>query len=45
MTAAEIHNELYAVYSQNVMTEGFVSQRVRMFKDRRTNAHEKERSG
>jgi hypothetical protein len=33
MNAAEIHRELYAVYGQNVMSEGTVRQWCRMFKD------------
>jgi transposase len=45
MTAAEIHNELCAVYGQNVMSEGTVRQWCRMFKDGRTNVHDEERSG
>jgi hypothetical protein len=32
MSAAEIHRELYAVCSQNVMNEGTVRQWGRMFK-------------
>jgi hypothetical protein len=42
MNAAEIHRELCAVYSQNVMSEGTVSQWCRMFKDERTNTHNEE---
>jgi hypothetical protein len=37
MCAAEIHHELCAVYSQNVMSEGTVRQWCRLFKDGRTN--------
>jgi hypothetical protein len=33
MSAAEIHHELCAVYSQNVMNEGTIRQWGRMFKD------------
>jgi hypothetical protein len=33
MSAAEIHRELQAVYSQNIMSEGTVKQWCRMFKD------------
>jgi hypothetical protein len=33
MSAAEIHRELCAVYSKNVMSEGTVRQWCRMFKD------------
>jgi hypothetical protein len=36
-SAAEIHRELCAVYSQNGMSEGTVRQRCRMFKDGRAN--------
>jgi hypothetical protein len=35
MSAAEIHNELCAVYSQNVKNEGTVRQWCRTFKDGR----------
>jgi hypothetical protein len=42
MSAAEIHNELCAVYSQNSMTEGTVRQWYRMLKDKRTNVHDEE---
>jgi transposase len=45
MSAAEIHQELCMVYGQNVMSEGTVRQWCRMFKDRRTNVHDEERSG
>jgi hypothetical protein len=38
MSAAGIHSEICAVYDQNVMSDG-------MFKDGRTNIHDKERSG
>jgi transposase len=43
MSAAEIHNELCAVYGQNVVSEGTVRQWCRMFKDERTNVHDEER--
>jgi hypothetical protein len=42
MSAAEIHSELRAVYSQNVMSEGTVRQLCRVFKDGRTNVHDEE---
>jgi hypothetical protein len=45
MSAAEIHRELCAVYGQNVMSEGTVRQRRRMFKDWRKNIRDEERSG
>jgi hypothetical protein len=44
MSAVQIHRELCAVYSQNVMSEGTVKQRCRILKDGRTNAHDEERS-
>jgi hypothetical protein len=44
MSAVEIHNELYAVYGQNVTSEGTGRQWCRMFKDGRTNVHDEERS-
>jgi hypothetical protein len=44
MRAAEIHSELCTVYGQNVMSEGTVRQRCRMFKDGRTYVHDEERS-
>jgi hypothetical protein len=39
---AEIHRELYAVYGQNVISEGTVREWCRMFKNGRTNVHGKE---
>jgi hypothetical protein len=45
MSAAKIHPQLCTVDSQNVMSEGTVSQWCRMFKDGRTNGHNEERSG
>jgi hypothetical protein len=46
ISAAEIRRELCAaVYGQNVMNEGTVRQRRKMFKDGRTNVHDGERSG
>jgi hypothetical protein len=42
MSAAEIHCELCAVYSQNVMTEGTVRRWCRMFKVGQTNVHNEE---
>jgi transposase len=45
MSAAEIHHELCAIYSQNVMSEGTVRQWCRMFKDERTNVDDEEQSG
>jgi hypothetical protein len=44
-SAVEIHHELCAVYSQNVMNEGTAKQWYRMFKDGWTNVHDEERSG
>jgi hypothetical protein len=44
MSPAEIHCELCAVYSQNLMSEGTLRQWCRMFKDGRTNVHDEERS-
>jgi hypothetical protein len=37
MTAAEIHRGSWAVYGQNVISEGTVRQWSRMFKDGRVN--------
>jgi hypothetical protein len=45
MSAAEIHRELWVVYSQNVMSEGTLGQWCRMFKEGRTNVHDEEQSG
>jgi transposase len=46
MSVAEIDRKLFpAVYRQNVISEGFVRQWCRMFKDGRTNVHDEERSG
>jgi hypothetical protein len=45
LNAAEIHHELCAVYSQNVMSDGTVRQWCRMFKDGQTNVHDEEKSG
>jgi hypothetical protein len=42
MNAVEIHCELCAVYGQNVMNEGPVRLRCRMFKDGQTNVHKEE---
>jgi hypothetical protein len=42
MSAAEMHRELCVVYSQIVMNGGTVKQWCRMFKDGRTNVHDKE---
>jgi hypothetical protein len=45
MSAPVIHRQLCeAVYGQNVMREGTVSQWCRMCKDKRTNVHDVERS-
>jgi hypothetical protein len=42
-SAAEAHCELCAAgYGQNVMSEGIVRQRCRMFEDGRTNVHDEE---
>jgi hypothetical protein len=35
MGAAEIHRELFAVYDQNIMNEGTLRQRRRVFRDGR----------
>jgi hypothetical protein len=43
--AVETQCELCMVYDQNVMSEGTVRQWCKMFEDRRTNVHDKERSG
>jgi hypothetical protein len=43
-SAAEILCELCAVCGQNVMREGTVRQRCRMFKGGRTDVHDEERS-
>jgi hypothetical protein len=43
-SALEVHCELCVVDSQNVMSEGTLRQRCRMFKDRRTNVHTEEQS-
>jgi hypothetical protein len=45
MSAVEIHRELCAIYSQNVMSEETVRHWCRMFKDGRTNVHNEEQSG
>jgi hypothetical protein len=45
MSAAEMNLELCAVYGQILMSEGIIRQWCRMFKDRRTNIHDEERSG
>ncbi|PNF16059.1 hypothetical protein B7P43_G04585 [Cryptotermes secundus] len=45
MSAAEIHCELYAVYGQNVTSEGIIRQWCRMFTDGRTDVHDEERNG
>jgi hypothetical protein len=42
MSTAEIHRELCAIYDQNVMSEGAVSQWCRMFKDGQPNIHNEE---
>jgi hypothetical protein len=42
VSAAEIHCELCAVYSQNVMSEGPIRKWCSMFKDGRTNFHDEE---
>jgi hypothetical protein len=42
MSAAKIHRKLWAVYCQNVMSEGTVRQWCRLFKDQRTNFHDEE---
>jgi hypothetical protein len=44
MSDTEIHRELCAVYSQNIMTEGTARQRCRMFEDGQKNIHDEERS-
>jgi hypothetical protein len=45
INAVEIHHQLCAVYSRNVMNEGTLRQWCRMFKDGRTNVHDEERNG
>jgi transposase len=45
MSAAEIHRELCAVSSQNVMSEGTIRQWCTMFKYGRTNIQDKMQSG
>jgi transposase len=46
MSAGKIRRELCAaVYSQNVMSEGTARQWCRMFRDRRSDVHDEERSG
>jgi hypothetical protein len=45
MRAVEIHRELCAVSSQNVMSEETIRQFCRMFKDGRTNIQDEVRSG
>jgi hypothetical protein len=44
MSADEIHRELCSIYGQNVMSEGSVRKRCRVFKDGRTNVQDEERS-
>jgi hypothetical protein len=43
-SAAEIHNKLCSVYSQNVMNKGTVRQWYGMFEDGWRNVHDEERS-
>jgi hypothetical protein len=45
MSATEIHRELCAVHSQNVISEQTVRQCCRMFKDGSKNFHDEQRSG
>jgi hypothetical protein len=45
MSAVEIHHELYAVYSQSVISERTVRQWCRLFKHGRRNVHDEEQSG
>jgi hypothetical protein len=45
MSTAESNRELCAVYGQNIMSEGTVTQWCRMFKDGLTNVHDGKRSG
>jgi transposase len=45
MSATEIIRELCAVYGQNLMNDGTITQWCRMFKHGRTVVHDKERSG
>jgi hypothetical protein len=44
MNAMEIHHELCTVYGQNVMSDGTL-QWCRIFKDWRTNVHDRQQSG
>jgi hypothetical protein len=45
INAAEIPRELYvAIYGQNIMNEGTVRQRRKMFKDGRKDSHDEELS-
>jgi hypothetical protein len=43
-SAAEIHRELCAVYSQNVMSEETIKHWCRIFKDGRTDVHDEEQN-
>jgi hypothetical protein len=45
MSAAEEYRQLCAVYDPNVMSEETVRQWYSIFKNRRTNIHDEERSG
>jgi hypothetical protein len=45
MSTAGIHSELWAIFGQNLMSEGNVKQWCRLFKYERTNIHDEEGSG
>lgn len=45
LSAANIHRALCTLYGQNVKSEAVVRQWVRLFKNRRTNIHDEEKSG
>jgi hypothetical protein len=42
ISAVEMHCELWAIYGQNVMSEGTIRQWRRMFQDGRTNVQDEE---
>ncbi|GFV69928.1 uncharacterized protein TNCV_1982951 [Trichonephila clavipes] len=45
MSVADIHHHITDVYGRESMSDSQVRKWVRKFKDRRTNVHDKERSG
>ncbi|GFU86550.1 HTH_48 domain-containing protein [Trichonephila clavipes] len=45
ISAADIHRQITEVYGTEVMSDSKVRKWVRKFRDKRTNAHDEERSG